>query len=135
MKLYTPAYFRRTLELKRQPAGSSLCGHCCVAMTAGVSVHKAVETIGHRKGTRWPDVIKALRILKIDCPNRARRINALPKPPFCIVLLRSKRDKKFGHFCVYSHGAWFDPGYGFCKERRHHKWEPHIYPVSFLAIL
>src|SRR6186713_3173228 len=61
-------------KLIRQPEGSSLCGQCCVAMAARVSLRRAIEVIGHANGTHTLDIVAALHSLNVDCAFRLKRI-------------------------------------------------------------
>lgn len=61
------------MKLVAQPQGSSLCGQCCVAMAAGVSLTRAKEIIGHDSGTTTREVITALRALGLNCADRMVR--------------------------------------------------------------
>lgn len=50
----------RVVSHIQQPEGSSLCGHCCVAMALGIELDEAIKRIGHRRGVRNYEVVKAL---------------------------------------------------------------------------
>ena len=49
-----------SVEHVRQPEGSSLCGHSVLAMVRGITLEKAVEMMGHRRGTRTRELVAAL---------------------------------------------------------------------------
>jgi len=55
----TPAEARR-MQLIQQPKRSKLCGHAVIAMVAGVNLAAAISAIGHRKGTKAPELRTAL---------------------------------------------------------------------------
>jgi hypothetical protein len=65
------------IRLVTQPDGSSLCGQCCVAMAAGVTLDRAIEALGHRKdrGTDTREVVAALRSLGVGCADRCKRVS------------------------------------------------------------
>jgi hypothetical protein len=57
-----------------QPEGSSLCGQCCVAMAARITLDRAIDILGE-DGTTTRDLVIALRALRVPCANRPRRIS------------------------------------------------------------
>lgn len=75
------------LNLVYQPHPSSLCGQCCVATAAGVSLEEAIKVFGKSSSTSVADLIAALEHFGFSIPQRRRqRISkniALPKR--CIV--------------------------------------------------
>lgn len=106
-------------RLIRQPEGSGLCGHACVAMAAGVSLDRACEVIGHRKfGTHTYEVIRALNALGIDCAKRMRPVSRVRPvlPERALLSIRQDRDKALSvdrrlyHWMLTWDGKIFDPG-------------------------
>lgn len=99
-------------SLVRQPQGSSLCGQCCVAMAAGVSLDRAVEVVGHARsrGTYTREIRDALRVLGVGCADRCRRVNRdlcnLPRRG--IVTIHTK-GRRLGHWMLLWDGEMFDP--------------------------
>ncbi len=103
------------MRLITQPEGSSLCGQCCVAMAAGVSLTKAIEAVGHsrKRGTHTWEIIPALRKLGINCADRCRRVSRkrpLPPKRGVVVIHRPKGDKPaLWHWMLVWDGEMFDP--------------------------
>lgn len=107
------------MKLVRQPDGSHVCCHSCVAMVSGVSLQKAIDTIGHRRGTYTRDLVRALRTLGVGCADKlkvlprkrpvlpARAIVSIVKWVTCID--GSRRQRK-GHWMVTWDGVMYDPG-------------------------
>jgi hypothetical protein len=89
----------------QQPEGSSLCGHSCIAMALGLTLDQAVELIGHKRGVRNHEVIRALgsRALtrKSVSPNR------LTDP----CLIRIKGPTARWHLVLYQDQKVYDPAY------------------------
>lgn len=100
------------VQLVRQPENSSLCGQCCIAMAAGVSLKAAVQAVGHSRnsGTSTREVIDALRRLGVGSAERCRRISrARPEyPPRAILVVRQNGNKRY-HWVYYEKGAFYDP--------------------------
>lgn len=106
------------MRLVRQPDGSSLCGQCCVAMAAGVSLDRAIEVVGHEKlaGTTTRDVVNALRHLGVPCADKLKRVSRskphLPKRGI-IVIHRPKSEyirTDRWHWMLTWDGTMYDPG-------------------------
>lgn len=89
----------------QQPEGSKLCGHSCVAMVLGVSLDEAIEIIGHRKGVRNYEIIRALGTKAAT--KRSVRPGVITPP--CII--RIKGPKRRHHVALYAQGKVFDPAY------------------------
>ncbi|MGL4807470.1 MAG: hypothetical protein ACRC4O_01875, partial [Giesbergeria sp.] len=66
----------------RQPEGSKVCGHCCIAMVCEISLEAAIARVGHQRAMRNREVIAALA----DCANTPKAVVAsrykamLPEP-------------------------------------------------------
>jgi hypothetical protein len=98
-----------------QPDQSSLCGHCCVAMAAGVSLDRAIEEIGHERGTYTRELVAALRAFGIGCASKLRRLSRIKPvlPKRAIVCIQRYGDEKRsarGHWMLAWDGEIFDPG-------------------------
>ena len=80
-----------------QPEGSSLCGQCCVAMAANVSVRSVVEILGEG-GTTTGELVLALRYFGLSCADRAKRISKrLPIiPPKALVTIARDKEESQG---------------------------------------
>lgn len=86
-------------------------------MAARVSLKRAVEVIGHSRGTHTRELVFALRALQIDCTDRltrirrsrpnwpARAIVAIHRPP----VESEKRNGKY-HWMLTWDGRMLDPG-------------------------
>jgi hypothetical protein len=69
-----------------QPEGSELCGQCCVAMAAGISLDRSTYILG-TEGTTTRDLVVALRALRVPCADRSKRISrSKPRWPARAVL-------------------------------------------------
>lgn len=99
-----------------QPEGSSLCGHCCVAMAADVSLDRAIEEIGHEHGSTTKDLIGALRSLGVGCADKMQRISKKRPivPKRAIVLIHRPPDGPHRSWQTHWMLAWdgeiLDPG-------------------------
>lgn len=108
------------MRLVQQPPESSLCGQCCIAMVAGVSLSRAIAVVGHERGTHTCDLIRTLHALGVDCASKAARVRRADKgfvfPETAIVHVRWQKgttasgNKRWrGHWVVYHRGAYMDP--------------------------
>jgi hypothetical protein len=98
--------------LVRQPIDSSLCGQCCVAMAAGVSLTKAIEAVGHgrRGGTSTREIIAALRRLGVRSVDRCHAISrARPEYPRRALLVMRQNGNRRWHWVYYENGQFHDP--------------------------
>lgn len=95
----------------RQPEGSSLCGQCCVAMAAGVSLDRSIEVIGHSKGTWTPEIVRALRKFGVVCEEKCRRVSLKSSIPERAMLSIKVAGSKGGiHWALVWDGLFYDPG-------------------------
>lgn len=98
-----------------QPDGSEVCGQTCVAMAAGVSLPKAVEIVGHDRGTTTREIVRALRTLGVPCADRLHRLSrirpTLPKRAI-VAIYRPKEDdrRERAHWMLQWDGTMYDPG-------------------------
>lgn len=98
------------MKLILAPPGSSLCGQACVAMAAGVSLRRAIEAVGHERGTHTVDVARGLRALGLDCEDRCKRVSKHRPIPAPRALLAFRRGQRIAHWMLLWDGAVFDPG-------------------------
>lgn len=115
----------------KQPADSSLCGQCCVAMIAGISLEEAIKVVGHQKksGTWTKELKSALESLGIKCGPGLHRMGRVDKgfvlPPKALVVIdqpvissdpeyrpNTKRPQKVKHWVLWAENRWWDPGNG-----------------------
>ncbi len=99
------------IDLVRQPDGSSLCGQCCVAMAAKVSLKDAIAAVGHEKkrGTHTHEVIAALRKLGVGCSGKLKRVSRtkpiLPQRAMVVITTGKTR----WHWMLVWDGVVYDP--------------------------
>ena len=98
-----------------QPPESSLCGHCCVAMAAGVGVERVIEEIGHEDGTTTKELVAALHALNVPCGGTLLRFSRVKPvlPKRCIVYIHRYGEKgrePRGHWMLSWDGKIYDPG-------------------------
>lgn len=111
-----------------QPHGSALCGQCCVAMAAGVSLERAIEVLGEsRSGTTTKQIVQALRYFGVQCADRPRRISrAKPVwPERAILTIHRPKEEEVGrrslyHWMLAWDGKILDPGKAWPD--RYEKW-------------
>lgn len=100
-----------------QPEGSELCGQCCVAMAAGVSLSEAVKAVGHDGGTYTRDVVRAFEKLGVPSAKRCRVLSrtkpVLPKRAMLVIHRPAKEGRRRydnWHWLLHWDGEIFDPG-------------------------
>lgn len=105
------------MKLILQPEGSHLCGQACIAMAAGVSLKRAVESVGHKRGTHTKDVIAALGALGVECSPRLVRISRKrPNLPARAIVaihrpaVENERRSSIWHWMLTWDGKILDPG-------------------------
>ena len=104
------------MKLVLQPPDSWQCGQACVAMAAGVSLKRAVETIGHDEDTTTREVVRALRQLGVSCESKLKRISRIKPtlPKRALVVIHRPKDeggrKEKWHWMLAWDGQIFDPG-------------------------
>lgn len=99
------------MRLIRQPEGTALCGQCCVAMAAGVSLERAIEAVGHRKqrGTTTGELVRALRFFGVECADCLRRVSrSKPIGPRRGLVVIKRDDAE--HWMLTWDGEIKDPG-------------------------
>jgi hypothetical protein len=87
----------KTLWHIQQPPGSSICGHCCVAMILGVQVAKVIEEIGHKHGTRAKELAAVLRNHGVKCETRRKVWTGSkgPLPERALLAVSGKRHRMY----------------------------------------
>ena len=89
----------------RQPKNSHLCGQCCVAMAAGVSLDAVIALLG-RGRTTHREVTAALRALRVrPGPWRRRRLASIEGP----ALVSIGPAEGEGHWVYLQGGRVYDP--------------------------
>lgn len=99
------------IDLVRQPEGTSLCGQCCVAMAAKVSLKDAVEAVGHdkKRGTHTHEIVAALRRLGVGCADKLRRVSrSKPILPKRAIVVITNGNTKW-HWMLVWDGSVHDP--------------------------
>ena len=97
----------------QQPPGSSICGHCCVAMVLGVRVDKVIQEIGHKHGTKAKELVGVLRNHGVRCVGRRTAwFGGGPLPQRALLSLSDVYEKGHRRFhWVLKWGAMIhDPG-------------------------
>lgn len=93
------------MSLTLQPTNSNLCGHCCLAALLNISLSKAIELIGHQRGTITKELTKHLLASK----------TILGKPTtksLCIVRPIGMACKGNWHWVVWVANRIYDPCIG-----------------------
>ena len=105
------------MKLILQPEGSHLCGQACIAMAASVSLKRAIEAVGHERGTNTRDVVAAFAALGIGCSSRLVRISrkrpTLPARAIVVIhrpAVEYERRNPHWHWMLTWDGKIYDPG-------------------------
>lgn len=99
----------------RQPKGSNLCGQCCVAMVAEITIEESIELFGSKGRTTTRDLIDALLKKGIRTKNLVLyRIKKGQLPSDNSILKVLWKDGR-SHWVVYRKGKVYDPAYGVFK--------------------
>lgn len=89
-----------------QKPGKKNCGVIAVAVIAEVSVGLAAEKIGKDGATSTKQLVKGLRALGWDCPDRLQRI---PRPPLAIAKMVNPKVHRSGwHWVVVDGDKIYD---------------------------
>lgn len=95
-----------------QPPESSLCGHCCVAMAAGVDLETARRAVVRQarrgSGSTVAELAAALRTLGVGCASRRVRARGV-LPDRAIVTLRFPNVTRHYHWMLHWNGTILDP--------------------------
>lgn len=104
----------------QQPAGSKLCGQCCVAMALGISLDEAVKLVGLKtRGTSNKQLVAALETITVHRTfyRGARSVlaeNAIRVIPRALIRIRWERSpstsRRF-HVVLKDGDEVFDPLY------------------------
>ncbi len=100
---------RQRIKHVIQPPGSRLCGQCVVAMAAGISLEKAIQIVGHERGTRGVHLVRALRKAGVKVSDRLSPFVRTGRvPPRCVMRVRLENEER-----VWSHWIlrWDDRDY------------------------
>jgi hypothetical protein len=89
----------------KQPSGTKTCGQVAIAVIAGISLDEAIKVVGKKGCTTTKDLVKALRKLGFQCPDRCRK---MPRPPLAIAQLRTPERKSGWHWVVVDGDKFFD---------------------------
>jgi ABC-type bacteriocin/lantibiotic exporter with double-glycine peptidase domain len=99
-----------TTEHIQQARTMPTCGQACLAMLAGVSLTEACLAVGHRRGTKHHEIIKAARKLglipKTTLWQLAADHDALPANA---ILKQRRRGRKNWHWACVIDGVLHDP--------------------------
>lgn len=95
------------VTLVRQPEGSNLCAHACLAMVLGISLQDACDHMGHKRKTYTRELVNALgpaagskRLIV------AKKLEQIPET----AILRIKwNDHVTGHFSLRVGPCVYDP--------------------------
>lgn len=92
------------MNLVKQPAGTSLCGQCVVAMLVGKPLDEVVALMGD--GRSYPaNVKKAARHFGVSIPSRSKPGSAIAPDGNGAAMIWGKKQ----HWVAWSSGKWFDP--------------------------
>lgn len=75
----------------KQPYGKNQCGQVAVAVIAGIPLDESIKLIGKKGCTATKDLVKALRSLGFQCPDRCKQ---MPRPPLGIAQLHYPSRKR-----------------------------------------
>lgn len=96
-----------------QEEGSSVCGQCCVAMVADITLEKSIEIFGHSHATKAKELAAAFKKLEIESDiklTRCKKYSELPN--LCIIRIRWNEGKNKSHWAVHYNGFIYDSAYG-----------------------
>jgi len=104
-------------RLVKQPEGTGMCGHCCIAMASKTPLKRVIELIPDtQEGTTAKQVATVLRHLGVNCADRLKRVskNKPVWPPRALLSIhRPKEDtvgrKEIGHWMLAWDGKILDP--------------------------
>ena len=95
-----------------QGEGTELCGQAVVATISGVSLDRAIEVIGHRKGTNTKELIAAFSVLGVKAAPRLKRISKkMPILPKTCVLSMYSKSRDLGHWGAIIDGEFYEAGF------------------------
>jgi hypothetical protein len=85
------------------------CGQTCVAMVAGNTEDFVCGLLNMRGKTHYDDLSRALLLLGFKVRHISFRSKIRRLPKYCIVLLKHKTVKSWGHWIVVQDDWVFDP--------------------------
>jgi len=98
------------VKLVKQEPGTSICGHCCVAMISNVELDKVIELFGHQHSTRTKEVHNVLKKLGIKSNDKlTRKKSSNNFPDSCILKITYDWRKNNGHWIYYKDNNCYDP--------------------------
>ncbi len=111
----------------KQPPGSKLCGHCCIATLLSIPLSEVIERIGHKGGTRTKELMKFFRGYKKyhteqdACSISACRKNGIKKGDW--------------HWVVTMGGRVYDPNLGCWLKKQAWEIETELTITSWNTII
>lgn len=118
------------MDLVRQPPNSTICGQCCVATLAGVTLEQAIEAVGKKGYTRTKDIKTGLQRLGIETDTR-RRVG-VPEDGETAVLWFVSEHHKHAHWVIWHNSKFYDPASG--VHRKIPRWLRHWILMSHLKV-
>lgn len=100
------------MRLQLQPRGSKICGHCCVAMVAGVKLQQVIAQVGHMHGTSAREVGLALRAFGHQAQFKLTTFKNEASLPTLCILKQMWANSEQSHWVVYNAGTIYCPGHG-----------------------
>ncbi len=96
------------MKIILQPKPSMLCGQCCVAMVANISLEKAINAVGSSRGTHPKHLRSAFRRLGVSRSDKM--IRGFPAADTTAVLSWQKDDdRRKKHWVVWHNNKYYDP--------------------------
>lgn len=74
------------------------CGQIALAVITGLTLRNIYSLIGHTNGTKSKEIIKVLKLLGYNCPDKCKRLKN--KPKLAIAKLRHPKEKSNWHWIV-----------------------------------
>ncbi|TRO54804.1 hypothetical protein E2P64_08345 [Candidatus Bathyarchaeota archaeon] len=94
---------------KWQPRGKNQCGQVAVAVIAGISLEESIAVVGKRGCTRTKDLVRALRLMGYECPDRCKK---MPRPKLGLGQVRDSTKRSGWHWVVVDGDKIFDGAFG-----------------------
>jgi hypothetical protein len=94
-------------------------------MAAGVSLDRAIESVGHARGTSTRDIVRGLRALGVPCYHRLRRVS-LNRPVFpkrAVLAIRDGRGRNEWHWILHWDGQIYDPAGAWPERYERDRWK------------
>jgi hypothetical protein len=105
-------------------------------MAAGVSLDRAIEVVGHSRGTYAKDVARALRALGVPCADRLHVLSRTKPilPRRGMLHVGPKKKDSTGHWILIWDGVLYDPGGRWSEENKFPEEYAHWRIKSYLEI-